>query len=433
MNPTPQTQNLCVSAPLRLPRRQLRAFNLGSVKIPYGEYRSGPHKYWMLFYYKAGKRVRESRSTFAALKARADEIATDIANGRTAMLDFTPDDRASFLRARELVASSGKPVELAAASFAECVKILQGAASPEEACRFFMEHRPTGHVPRNVPDLVEELIASKLRDGVGKRWARSLETMLGRFAAHFTGPLHLVRAADVQAWRRTLNAGNRTWLNYLSALRELVAYAKLENYLPKTWDEISIVPAPEPRPIEIRILTPEQITRLLTVARPNLVPFIAFTAFAGIRHEEMTGEKALLDWRDVDFEQELIYVPKGVGKTGRDRVVPMPPNLVAWLKPYARRNGPVCDLGNSSNALWRAKKKAGIATGKNETRNTLRKSFISYRLAVIKNIAQVAEEAGNSAQVVRSNYRRPIPEAEGKRWFNVWPTHAEVLQLRFAI
>ena len=53
--------------------------------------------------------------------------------------------------------------------------------------------------------------------------------------------------------------------------------------------------------------------------------------------------------------------------------------------------------------------------------NGLRHSFISYRVAVIKNVAQVALEAGNSPAMIFSNYRELVTPQDAKAWFGIVP------------
>ena len=55
-------------------------------------------------------------------------------------------------------------------------------------------------------------------------------------------------------------------------------------------------------------------------------------------------------------------------------------------------------------------------------RNALRHSFISYRVAEIQNVAQVALEAGNSPKIIFSNYRELVKAADAKKWFAIMPT-----------
>ena len=53
--------------------------------------------------------------------------------------------------------------------------------------------------------------------------------------------------------------------------------------------------------------------------------------------------------------------------------------------------------------------------------NALRHSFISYRVADIQNVAQVALEAGNSPQMIFKHYRELVRPAEAKAWFAISP------------
>jgi hypothetical protein len=61
-------------------------------------------------------------------------------------------------------------------------------------------------------------------------------------------------------------------------------------------------------------------------------------------------------------------------------------------------------------------------------RNALRHSFISYR------VAQVALEAGNSPQIIFSNYRELVKPADAVKWFGLVPeTPANVVALPHAV
>ena len=57
--------------------------------------------------------------------------------------------------------------------------------------------------------------------------------------------------------------------------------------------------------------------------------------------------------------------------------------------------------------------------------NALRHSFISYRVAQIQNVAQVALEAGNSPRMVFSNYREIVRPADAEKWFGITPEAVE--------
>jgi hypothetical protein len=53
--------------------------------------------------------------------------------------------------------------------------------------------------------------------------------------------------------------------------------------------------------------------------------------------------------------------------------------------------------------------------------NGLRHSFISYRVAAVKNVAQVALEAGNRPQMIFQHYRELVTPQDAKAWFATTP------------
>jgi hypothetical protein len=55
----------------------------------------------------------------------------------------------------------------------------------------------------------------------------------------------------------------------------------------------------------------------------------------------------------------------------------------------------------------------------------MRHSFISYRVAQVQNVAQVAMEAGNSPRMVFSNYRELVRPADAEKWFGITPGAVE--------
>ncbi len=388
-----------------------------------------------------GHRQRAMRSQANLALAFADQKATELANGETWKQSMGANDYASYLRALELLARiGGPPLEVAVGIYTQCVQKLVGmrsTASVTDAVDFFLQSHPAGVASKNIPELVQDLLAARKQCGakgkpVSDRWVKSLGKQLGRFASRFTGPLQSVGGSEIDTWLNSLGFGPQTRANYRGAVLSLVRYAKFKRCLPREWSQLDEVSAAKPETAEVRKLTPEQLTKLLHIAPQSLVPFIVVAAFAGVRHEEMTGKKkTLLDWSNVDFEQGTIYVPKGAAKTGEDRYVPMSENLAAWLLRYARPNGRICELKNSSNALTRAKRRAGIPTGRGQTRNTLRKSFISYQVAKGTAISQVAEEAGTSVGKIRKHYLRRAAPREAERWFAIWPLHADIVQQDF--
>lgn len=108
-------------------------------------------------------------------------------------------------------------------------------------------------------------------------------------------------------------------------------------------------------------------------------------------------------------------------------LVPITDNLLAWLTPFAQNAGRVSSYENMSKQIgWLVEDINADRQQRGEPRfewkrNALRHSFISYRLAAIKNTAEVALEAGNSPQMIFKHYRQLVTETEAKKWFAIVP------------
>jgi integrase len=399
-----------------------------------------------------GHRERAMRSDPFAAVSHAEQIATDLANGEAWRSLVGQADWASYKRALDILAhlrpnslsaiggeEQGEvaqfrpvPLELAISDYVTNLKKLPTGVTLSDAIKGYLEHQPRGVTAQNIPALVNTLIEKKRLHGKGEKWLGTLSQQLGRFAESFTCPIHALRAHEINAWLDSLKTGLRTRKNYRDAIRELVRFAQAEGQLSKTWDELERVQDPEPPPVEVEIYTPAQIIKLLSATRPNMIAFTILQAFAGVRHEEMTGKKALLDWRDIDLAKGVIKIKKTVGKTKKLRLIELHPSTIAWLIPHSRPSGRVCELDHTANAIVRAKRRAGLPAGRGLLTNALRSSFISYRLAETNDIGLVSREAGNSPDIIRSNYLELVSKAEATRWFEIWPTKSEILQLNFS-
>ncbi|MCX6922888.1 MAG: hypothetical protein NT154_06710 [Verrucomicrobia bacterium] len=402
---------------------------------------------WVIIWRDAGSRRREKHSDLAKAKTRAPEIWTNICNGQTLQNQFTEADRASFRRSRELIYPTGKSLETVAAEYAEASAIWRSAlgdvppAFIATAIQFYVEHQPKGVVPKNIPALVEDLLTEKRRLGAGDKWLNTLSQQLKRFSGKFDCPLHALSAHEITTWLDTIKGGLRTRKNYRDSVRELVRYAQAKGQLSRTWDEMAHVEDAAVPPVEVEIYTADQIQRFLAArqriedrGRTNgsLIPFMSLAAFAGIRHEEMNQRgdtKPVLDWSCIDLDAGFIRIRALVGKTKRLRIIHMHPNLIEWLRPYAKPSGPICELSQTAGALDRAKKLAGLPSKRGELTNSLRSTFISCRLAETNDIGLVAREAGNSPQVIQRNDLELATPRQAAAHFAITPCKADILPL----
>jgi hypothetical protein len=106
----------------------------------------------------------------------------------------------------------------------------------------------------------------------------------------------------------------------------------------------------------------------------------------------------------------------GQAKTASRRLIPIPDNLHAWLSPLPR-DGQVL----TSTQLQREVSALARDLGIQWPHNVLRHSFISYRIAMVKSVDQVALEAGNSASIIFKHYRELTSDEQADEWFQIVP------------
>lgn len=166
------------------------------------------------------------------------------------------------------------------------------------------------------------------------------------------------------------------------------------------------------------IFTVDELRALLESANrvaPDVLPMLTIGAFAGLREAEIQR----LDWSEVDLLRGHIEVKAAKAKSARRRIIPIQPNLAAWLQPYIGMTGPVVPVG-ARRKLARVRKAAKLTRWPN---NGLRHSFASYRLAAIHDGPRVAVELGHtSPQILYSTYRELVLPTEAERYWAILPT-----------
>jgi integrase len=168
-------------------------------------------------------------------------------------------------------------------------------------------------------------------------------------------------------------------------------------------------------PAEVGILTPHQAAALLAHSTDDeTLVFHAIGLFAGLR----VAEVGRLDWADVDFESGFITVTASKSKTRSRRLVPITGNLDAWIRPLAKRSGPIVSRAIRRHHIA-AREKAKISLWPD---NAMRHSFVSYRLALVGDAAKVALEAGHQQSVLFAHYRELVKPRDAKKYFGIKPS-----------
>ncbi|MHC5066928.1 MAG: tyrosine-type recombinase/integrase, partial [Planctomycetota bacterium] len=322
-----------------------------------------------------------------------------------------PHERESYLAAMKLLENRGVPLVAAIEEYVRAREI-GGDVSLTAVATDYARHFG-GVVPRKVPDVVAELMTVREQDGASKAYLGQLRTTLNRFADQFPNQITTVTAADIDGWLRGLGIAPGTRNSMLRCIKVLFSFAKNRSYLPADRsteaEKVALVKVKRDDPA---IFTPDQFSKLLDAAEPDLIPILAIGGFAGIRMAELDR----LDWTAVDLDRRIIEIRAGQAKTASRRIVPITDNLATWLEPLPRTGKVV-----RTNKLHRKVSALAKECGLEWPRNVLRHSFITYRIAAVQSAEQVALEAGNSPDVIFKHYRELVTEDQAGEWFGIRP------------
>ena len=317
-------------------------------------------------------------------------------------------------------------------------KLAKYGKTINEAVTFVVDHEE--RIRRcnvTIRQLAEELIGTKRRDGKAPRYLESLRGYLRRFCQEFGDRLiAAVTPEELDTWLRDLPYSPKSRLNYRQHIGVLFSYAKRRRMIDSNPIEFTARPklidkAPE-------IFTADELRGLLDAAlrtEPDVVPMLAIGAFAGLRDSEIQQ----LEWNEVNQARGFIEVKAAKAKSARRRLVPIQPNLAAWLRCYSGLTGAVVPRasGYSSSRrdaarskLLRVRKAAGMTTWR---KNGLRHSFCSYRLAATNNAHLVASELGHTtSQLVYQHYREVVTPEEAERYWKIAPAEEAKNVVAFA-
>lgn len=402
---------------------------VGNIVVRIHASESRGYRFYQVADYSSGRRRLLTFRDEDVARRKAKEIAHKMANGQVDVLQLSSDDRASYARAIQLLKPSGVSLELAAAEYAHAKRLLHGRGLAE-AVDFYLLHKPNELPDKTVEEVVSELIKAKKADGASEVYVKDLNFRLGRLKKSIQGLLKNLTVQDLNKFLRSQDCGGRGRNNYRRTIGTLIRFAESAGYLIKNGIDVAKLARAKEEHAEIDIFTEAEITKLLAASRldpdslapgynrryatgSGLLPFLLLGAFAGLRTAEIERQR----WDDINLDRGFIRVTAAKGNTAQKRLVPLCDNLKKWLELVRRDTGPVCEIARTSDALKRLASRAEVPW----KHNALRHSYASYRLAVVKNVAQVSLEMGNTPKMVFKHYRELVAEEDGIAWFAITP------------
>jgi integrase len=189
---------------------------------------------------------------------------------------------------------------------------------------------------------------------------------------------------------------------------------------------------PKPESREKRILTTEEIGKLIAAATPTYRPLIQTAIFTGMRQMEILG----LVWSDVDFDAQTITVREQLSRTGGRkalktrskgrRTVYIPPFLVQVLReqkarsPFSKDSDYVFTTGSGKPFGWSNVDRQGLHKASERANlreprprfHDLRHTFVSIQIAQGRSSTYVANQIGDSVETTLRTYAHLFDAAE---------------------
>jgi len=321
-------------------------------------------------WYEGPDRKRKMFADLGAAEIHANAQVNNLSNGESRAAKLSGEECLEYVRGRNLIQGYASSMDAALAEWREAKELLKGR-SLVEAVRYYVTQNVMNVPAKTVQVVLDEMIKAKRAEGCSERYIQDLESRCGKFAREFPREIATIRGYEIKSWLQELTretskkdlraprkpVTNRTRNNFRLCIQTLFAYAKAQEYLPADWNDMDSVPLWKVKDEEVEIFTPDEMSILLANAPANLVPFLTIGAFAGLRSAEIER----LDWSKVDLENVYITVDASIAKTNSRRLVPIVPNLKAWLESCRTsaspdkhpRSGPVLELANVVNAVKR--------------------------------------------------------------------------------
>ena len=385
---------------------------------------------FVLDYRANGQRKLVWRSTLAEARKAADAAVDKITEGQSEVLNLKSADAHAIIRARAFINGKEgetkieKEIDELVGEICEIRRMLGGRETPIGAIRDWLKRNAVELPKITVADAAVKLKNQAETDGKSDDRQKQLAAALDAFAAAFNCEVHTLTPKMIADYLTALPFKERTKANHRDTIGFFNRWLVLRGYLAKGTDWLEGVQKYKKRKMgEISTYSADEMRRLIASADDRILPMIVIGGFAGLRHAEI----ARLNWQDIDLEEGFIEVipVEGTKSDQRRRIVPLKENLKSFLLPLAKKSGKVISVVNTTKQLLKTATDTGDEANEVAAlewkHNALRHTYISARVAESADVPRVADEAGNSPYVIRTNYLKRMRPAAAAEWFAISP------------
>jgi len=299
---------------------------------------------------------------------------------------------------------------------------LHGYKNLAEACSAWIQELETRNTSHTLLDLIKHYRATR-----GGEWsAGSIQTF--EWAKKKLKPFHHSLFSQLDAhhwhtwlpqWRQKGAYSARSFNNLRTFLMSLYSMPlAIESFFV---NPIKAIPTMKPKKQEVSIVTNKEAKELLNKAwneDREIVPWFAIALFAGLRPE---SELERLRWEDINFEEKWIRVGFG-NKTDTKRFVDLEDNLIAWLKPLAKKSGKI--LVTNHRKRKDAISKPVLTWSRDITRHTYGSNLEAHMRAKGSDAKQkILDNMGHTMlSTYEQHYRNARTAKEAKEFWNIVPS-----------
>ncbi len=302
----------------------------------------------------------------------------------------------------------------------ECARRLaEVGGSLTKATDFFIQYAVPVGGKRTVAEAMAAYLDEKLANGADEGYIKNQRTALRVFWRDFPDrAVNSIFRPDVETWLAGKDWKPLNRRNYLRDLSMFFEHAVSKDFVAA--NPVAKIPRPVVRQKTPEIFSIEAAETLLKLAadHPDLdmLPVIAMGLFAGLRVCELNR----LDWSAVKFDDgHIVLGPDVVKRITMPRNVDILPNLAAWLKHFAGREGPVVGPGFRR----RRDEICKLMEVGEWPDNGLRHSFGSYHLVQFNNAPLTQLQMGQQTpSVLFKHYRQVVSRKDAERYWDLQPT-----------